>query len=365
MTILKSTYPYTKALCLLAILLITLSPGRVLGAVILVYHHVSTETPASTSLSPEQFKKHLTYLRENEFTVIPLNQLIESLKAGKAVADKSVVITFDDGYTDIFEQAHPILKAFNYPYTLFINPGKVAKNKSGYLTWEQLQKMSEDGVLIANHGLHHDSLIKTPKGVSATSWAAQKIDELQQSENILADKLGQSWKYFALPYGEYTADIQQTLQALGYVVFTQQSGAVGVNTDLTAVPRFPASQPYDKIKPLATKLNALPFNVAAQSQRSITIVEPNTSLEQLDTHIALSVEDFYRSGMNCFVSGQGQVDIAWAKDNKSFNLLIKNPLPSGRVRANCTALSIANPGRYYWYSRPWFVKKSDGSWYKD
>ncbi|TLU64623.1 polysaccharide deacetylase [Thalassotalea litorea] len=360
MTFFKFIHSY-----LLALFVFAFSFGTAQAAVILVYHHVSSETPASTSLSAEQFKKHLTYLRDNGFTVMALNDLIDSLKAGKTIVDKAVVITFDDGYTDIFEQAHPMLKLFDYPYTLFINPGKVAKNKSGYLTWAQLKAMADDGVLIANHGLHHDSLIKTPEGMSQEQWAAQKIAELQQSEQILADQLGQSWKYFALPYGEYTADIQQKLQDLNYVVFTQQSGAVGLDTDLTAIPRFPASQPYDKIKPLATKLKSLPFDVAASSQRSNTIVDANTPPEQLDKHIKIKVKDFYASQLNCFVSGQGRVDVNWAADKSSFDLQIKAPLDIGRVRANCTAPSIANPGRYYWYSRPWFVKTDDGSWYKD
>lgn len=335
------------------------------AAVILAYHHVSEDTPPSTSLSPAQFTKHLVYLRDNGFTVIPLNELIDSLKAGKKIADRTVVITFDDGYTDIFEKAHPILKAFDYPYTLFINPGKVAKNKSGYLTWEQLKAMSDDGVLIANHGLHHDSFIKTPAGMSDKDWVKEKLSQLQESEQILKEKLGQSWKYFALPYGEYNANIQQQLEALDYVVFTQQSGAVGLHTDLTAVPRFPASQPYDKLKPLSTKLKSLPFKVSDGSQRSETIVAANTQPEKLDKTISLNLDDFYSSQLNCFVSGQGRVDVKWAEDKSGFELLIQEPLATGRVRANCTAPSISNPGRYYWYSRPWFVKKADGSWYKD
>ncbi|TKB45561.1 polysaccharide deacetylase family protein [Thalassotalea mangrovi] len=350
---------------LIVTLLILLPVASAQAAVILVYHHVSEDTPVSTSLSPAQFTRHLTYLRDHGFTVIPLNELVDNLKAGKKIADKTVVITFDDGYTDIYEQAHPILKEFDYPYTLFINPGKVAKQKSGYLTWAQLKVMSDDGVLIANHGLHHDSLIKTPAGMTNQSWVAEKIKQLQESEQILKEKLGQSWKYFALPYGEYHADIQQQLQALDYVVFTQQSGAVGLNTDLTAVPRFPASQPYDKLKPLATKLNSLPFNIASDSQRSDTIVAASTDPEELDKIIHLSVDDFSPSQLSCFVSGQGRVDVKWAEDKSAVNLLIKQPLTTGRVRANCTAPSINNPGRYYWYSRPWFVKKADGSWYSD
>ena len=55
--------------------------------VILVYHHVSTATPPSTSISPEDFEKHLHYLKENNFNVIALNQMAETLKAGEQLPD--------------------------------------------------------------------------------------------------------------------------------------------------------------------------------------------------------------------------------------------------------------------------------------
>jgi len=38
-------------------------------------------------------------------------------------------------------------------------------------------------------------------------------------------------------------------------------------------------------------------------------------------------------------------------------------LPIGRVRSNCTAPSISQPGRYYWYSKPWFILKAGKHWY--
>lgn len=50
------------------------------SAVVLQYHHVSADTPASTSVSPEQFERHLEYLAENGFNVRPLERAIMALQ---------------------------------------------------------------------------------------------------------------------------------------------------------------------------------------------------------------------------------------------------------------------------------------------
>ncbi len=330
------------------------------ATVVLVYHHVSDKTPKSTSISPNQFKLHLQYFKDQDFKVIPLNELVSNLKTKQPLADKTLVITFDDGYSDILANAHPLLQDFNYPYTVFINPSMVPKKAGYFLDWQQLKQMSADGVLIANHGLMHDSLIKNPLGVKPQQWLNEKLEQLQQAEQIIKQQLGQNWQYFALPYGEYSRPAQFKLQQMGYTVFTQQSGPVGLSTELTAIPRFPASMPYDKLTPLKDKLNSLAFTIAPETQHSATVVNGQLPV---DSQIKLEVKDFYPGMLSCYVEGLGSVKLDWQKD-QSFRMNLDGEFKPGRVRANCTAPSIAKPGRYYWYSKAWFVPYQDGSWYK-
>ena len=49
------------------------------NAVILLYHHVSDDTPAITSISPSRFEEQLNYLVDNNFTVLPLEQVVDHL----------------------------------------------------------------------------------------------------------------------------------------------------------------------------------------------------------------------------------------------------------------------------------------------
>jgi peptidoglycan/xylan/chitin deacetylase (PgdA/CDA1 family) len=333
------------------------------GAVILQYHHVSDTTPKITSITPEQFSVHLKYLQENNFNVVPLSQIVNRIKNKKPIKDKTIAITFDDAYVDIFTQAKPLLDKYKYPYTIFVNPSIINRNEknisSHYLSWTQLKTLGDEGVIIANHGFEHNSLTRTSANLSQPQWLTQQQISLLKAEAIIKEKTGQSWHYFAYPYGEYSPEIQQWVKENNFIGFSQQSGAVGLHTDLTSIPRFPASMPYDKISGLRDKLNSLPLDIQLRDEQAKTIVK----FKQTKS-ITFDVEtnDFYQSGLHCYISGLGKQKIIW-QGEKSFTINFNADLPVGRVRCNCTAESISEPGRYYWYSKPWFVLKEGGEWY--
>ena len=333
------------------------------GAVILQYHHVSDTSPKSTSITPEQFAIHLNYLQEHNFNVVPLSQLIDSIKNQQPLENKTVAITFDDAYIDILTNAKPLLNQHNYPYTIYVNPSIINRSEdkisSHYLSWAQLKGLGDEGVIIANHGFEHDSLTRITGNLTQQQWLEKQTTLLLKAEAIIKEKTGQNWRYFAYPYGEYSPEIQHWIKENNFTAFSQQSGAIGLSTDLTSVPRFPASMPYDKISGLRDKLNSLPFNIQLQDEQAKTIVE-----FQQTKSITFNIETdyFYKSGLNCYISGLGKQKIVWEGDN-SFTINFSGDLPVGRVRCNCTAASISKPGRYYWYSKPWFVLKTDGQWY--
>ena len=329
------------------------------ATVILQYHHVSEDTPASTSISPEQFSKHMQYLQDNNFKVVALSTLIDAIKQKKTLSDKTVVITFDDAYIDILTNGKPILDKHNFPFTIFINPDIVGQNTSHFLSWQQLKAMADEGVIIANHGMEHNSLARTPDGMTTKAWLAKNTESLLRAEEIIKAETGQSWHYFAYPYGEFSPEVQQWVRDNNFVAFSQQSGAVGLHTDLTSIPRFPASQPYDQLSSLRDKLDSLPFNIQLNGDNLQTIFEQGQA-----TSITMNVEgdDFEPEQLHCYISGLGRQKIEWQND-VTFTINFSAPLKAGRVRCNCTAPSISEPGRYYWFSKPWFILKENKTWY--
>lgn len=344
---------------LLLSILLTLFSGATQATVVLVYHHVGNNTAKSTTITPKQFERHLSYFQDNGFSVIPLSTLVDSIKTQTPLDDKTIVITFDDGHTDILTNGHPLLKKFGFPYTVFVNPSMVPKESGSFLTWSQLEFMTSEGVIIANHGLDHKSMVKVPLGIPEVDWVNQILSDLVKSEDILKAKLNTSYKYFGLPYGEYSTHVQNRLSDMGYAVFTQQSGAVGLQTELTSIPRFPASMPYDDLETLKTKISALPFNISKETQLSETVVRNG---ETAVTKVKLDVKDFNPKAVQCFISSLGKAQLTWLND-KEFDMELPLQLEPGRTRSNCTAPSLTKPGRFYWFSKPWFVPNKDGSWY--
>ena len=98
---------------------------------VLLYHSVSNGRSApgaeSWSVDPTTFERHLSYIA-GHYRVIPLKALVEALQKGEVPAG-SVVVTFDDGFMDTYEQAYPALKRQGVPATVFLVTGAVDDGK--------------------------------------------------------------------------------------------------------------------------------------------------------------------------------------------------------------------------------------------
>ena len=77
--------------------------------VLLVYHRFSDDEPKSTSTSPEIFKQHLEYLKNNDYSVLPLKNVIRSLQSKESLPSNCISLTADDGFLSIYTEAFPLL----------------------------------------------------------------------------------------------------------------------------------------------------------------------------------------------------------------------------------------------------------------
>ncbi len=322
------------------------------NGVILLYHHVSQRTPPSTSISPEQFRVHMQYLSENHH-VMSLPEMVSALKNGKRIPDKAVAITFDDGYANILENAAPILTAFGFPYTIFINPEQIGTRRN-QLYWEQVKQMSQNGVSFANHTMSHHHMLKRDVNESEQQWLSRNTEDVVEAEQKIQAELGYSLKLLAYPYGEFNQRLKQHLATLGYVAFGQQSGAVASFSDFAALPRFPAAGIYANLEPLKVKLNSLALNLASKEKFELSFNHspPELSFEQRS-------EDINHSQLQCFFNND-VIKPDWQGNTMKIN--INTELSPGRHRVNCTVPSRSERGRYYWFSHPWFVPTESNDW---
>ncbi|GAA0854990.1 polysaccharide deacetylase family protein [Aliiglaciecola litoralis] len=319
--------------------------------VILMYHHVSDQTPPSTSISAENFAKHMQYLAENH-NVVSLPKLIESLKTSSPLPGKAVAITFDDGYQNIAQNAHPILRKHGFPYTIFINPDVIG-NESQQLSWEEVAELQKEGVTFANHTSKHKHLLL---GSEQDDWLDATLKDIEHAEAVLHEKTGHSHKLLAYPYGEYNQALSEAIQERGYIGFGQHSGAVSSNSNFGALPRFPAAGIYANLDTLKVKLNSLDMPVIATKiqQPQLTFAD-----RQPTQTVTIETSDILSNQLACYFEGQ-QISTQWQQS--SFTFSFEKPLSVGRSRVNCTAPSQRHQGRFYWFSQPWFVPTEDHQW---
>jgi len=331
------------------------------AAVVLQYHHISEETPASTSTSPERFAMHLDYLQEAGFDVVPLQDLVDLLRAGKPLPDRTAAITFDDGYISIYETAWPLLKEKGWPFTVFVNTEPHDRNSPLFMSWDQLREIKAGGATIANHGVSHQYLLKRQAGQDEAGWKAWVAAEITDAEKRITAEIGDPVKLFAYPFGEYNNAVLEIANSLGYTGFGQQSGPLATFSDLRALPRFPFGGTYGDAQDFATKVNTLPMPLAVDAQPIRLESADGQPLDDVLLEgsgarpvMVMQFEEGFDAGrVNCFVSGQGPAPIRVEKDR--IFVQAEQPLTSGRSRYNCTAGS-GQAGRFYWYSQPWVIE---------
>lgn len=344
-----------RVLWLIGLLVAFISTAQ--AAVILQYHHVSETSPAVTSVTPAQFKQQMQYLHDQHFNVVPLQQVIDAIKAGEDLPANSVAITFDDGYRSIADNAAPVLQQYGYPYTLFVAVEPIEKGFGEMMDWQQLKQLAANGATIANHSWGHEHLIRRLDNESEQQWLARIKDNLQRTETTILQHTGQSVKTLAYPYGEYNTALQQLLQQMGYSALGQQSGAAGLYSPLTAIPRFPVAGAYADMDSLKVKLHSLNMPVLSQTPSN---PELSVSQTQPELRVKLDTKDIRTKELACFIQGQGKQLPTWV-DSDTFVIRAVKPLPAGRSRYNCTAPSKIKSG-YYWFSQAWVRPQADGQW---
>jgi peptidoglycan/xylan/chitin deacetylase (PgdA/CDA1 family) len=111
-------------------------------AVVLMYHRVAdiAGDPWELAVHPVHFEQHLQLLK-SRFRVIAVSELVRQLQKG-ALSSDCVCITFDDGYSDNFVHAKPLLEKYQCPATFFIATNYI--NHRQLFWWDELQHLILD-----------------------------------------------------------------------------------------------------------------------------------------------------------------------------------------------------------------------------
>jgi len=191
----------------------TPKPPESVRVPILMYHYVSDPPPgadklrADLSVSPKQFEAQLRYLQENGYTTVSLQNVYDLLKIGKPLPEKSVVLTFDDGYLDHYTNAFRLLKKYKMTGTFFIVTDYAVYKNPEHLTWPMVTEMAKAGMNIESHS-------RTHKDMRNRINAFLVWEILGPVEQITA-YAGKKPRFFSYPTGRYDTRVIKILRDVG------------------------------------------------------------------------------------------------------------------------------------------------------
>jgi peptidoglycan/xylan/chitin deacetylase (PgdA/CDA1 family) len=205
-----------------ALLCLLVSPGRSaaqaapdsLRVPILVYHNIEPwpggkpTAALDLTMRPEAFAAQMRYLAEHKIPVVSMTALLDALEGKRTLPPKAVVITFDDGRVNQFNNAVPTLRKHGFTATFF--PFVHAQDRNPrYFTWAQFREVMAAGMSVGSHGVLHVRVDKVT--------GAKLHEEVTGSRETLRAKLGApATEFYSYPFGALAAAGDSAVRAAGY-----------------------------------------------------------------------------------------------------------------------------------------------------
>jgi biofilm PGA synthesis lipoprotein PgaB len=239
---------------------------------VLAYHDVRDSVSGDFdadqyAVSTRNLIDHFTWLRENGFHPVSIDDLLAAQRGDRALPAKPVLITFDDGFRSVYTHVLPLLKLFGYPAVVSVvtdwiehdaNVQQAGRTltRADFLTWEQVAELSRSGLVeIASHShdLHrgvrgNPQGNEQPAGVtrrvaddgsyeSDAAYRARVRADLSTSAALIERHTGRRPRVMTWPYGARNAELERTAAGLGMAVGMTLDDGVNDTSDLHALAR--------------------------------------------------------------------------------------------------------------------------------
>ena len=206
------------------------------GPRILIYHQVGAGMGRQMEVSEKNFVRQIDWIQRNG-EVATLASAIDG--RGEDHAERSFVLTFDDGYRDVYEKAWPILRDRGLPFTLYLTTSPVESRvpltpggRAEPLQWRQISEMLESGLMTLGAHTH------THSDLSMLDVASIR-EEVERSNGLIEQRTGVSARHFTYPWGYWSKEADGVIREF-YDTATLGSGSeVTAATDPYLVNRFP------------------------------------------------------------------------------------------------------------------------------
>jgi len=210
------------------------------GVPLLMYHHVTDQLNgtglAKLRVMPKRFARQLDWLVDHGYEAVSLSRSL-----GPNPPAKPVVLTFDDGYANFYDEAWPLLRQRGMQATVFLVTGQLdgmnnwdqdkGEPLEELLTRPQVRELATQGVEFGGHSHNHYDL---------TSLDDRKLmREITGCQKVLSDLLGHPARSFSYPYGLHNTKVQEATVRAGFTMAcTTRPGKVAGSTDRLLLPRI-------------------------------------------------------------------------------------------------------------------------------
>jgi peptidoglycan/xylan/chitin deacetylase (PgdA/CDA1 family) len=210
------------------------------GTPILLYHRFGATVVDGMTIKTSVFERHLKYLRDNGYKVIPLRRLIDwYLKKAPTLPARSVVIVEDDAHKSVYTDMLPLVKKYKVPVTVFIYPSAISNAKYA-LTWVQLRELKKTGLFdFQSHTYWHPNFKKDRNKMRPEQFEKSVDLQLSKSRARIEKELGGKVEMLAWPFGIYDDYLLKRAAEAGYIAtFTIERRHVAAGDSITKLPRY-------------------------------------------------------------------------------------------------------------------------------
>ncbi len=344
------------------------------AVMVLCYHRLEEHPRAHDPLAmtPQEFEKEMQTLKDNNFTVIPMQDFLAWRRGEKEIPPKCCILTIDDGYVSGYDTAWPILKKFGYPFTMFVYINYIgAGGKS--ISWDQLAEMRDAGVDIECHTYYHSNLRSPGTGVDKPTRVLVDRDmqalggadgflrkEIVESKQVLEQKLGIKVSCLAYPYGNWSAKVRDLVKEAGYeAAFTVYGQRLGYSTTYDIMGRYAVEQDNPKIfqeavamqggggGPSAQSSNLEQFAAASMITQPMQGETVSNSKPLIKANLA-AMGDVDPKTVEMRLSGYGKVPAQYDAQTKTVTYQVAQPLKDKNYSVILTANVGGKPAETRW-----------------
>jgi peptidoglycan/xylan/chitin deacetylase (PgdA/CDA1 family) len=211
-----------------------------------MYHRVGEAINAWEQrycIDPRRFASHMRALHDSGYRPCSIESYFAWIAGRAPLPERSFLLTFDDGFTGVFEHARPVLLDLGWTATVFVVSARIGcddawddvhsptRRRHPLMGRDQIERMVSEGFSIQSHSRHHCDLTAIPR--------AQLSDELDGSRTELQALLGSPVCFLAYPFGRFDAYIRRAALQAGFLgALSTKPGFNRPGTDAMAVLRL-------------------------------------------------------------------------------------------------------------------------------